>query len=97
MTGADRSLRTATPRDRHLSLAVLARHAIRCHRRADVDRRRDPDGRRSTEGSLWRSRFPARNPAFDVTPAELITAIITEEGVHRAPFADSLAGASAVT
>ena len=35
-------------------------------------------------------RFPARNPAFDVTPAELITAIVTEEGVHRAPYATSL-------
>jgi len=32
-------------------------------------------------------RFPARNPAFDVTPAELISAIVTEEGVHRAPYA----------
>jgi methylthioribose-1-phosphate isomerase len=31
-------------------------------------------------------RFPARNPAFDVTPAELISAIVTEEGVHRAPY-----------
>jgi methylthioribose-1-phosphate isomerase len=41
-------------------------------------------------------RFPARNPAFDVTPAELISAIVTEEGVHRAPYADSLAGAPAV-
>jgi methylthioribose-1-phosphate isomerase len=38
------------------------------------------------------TRFPARNPAFDVTPAELIAAIVTEEGVHRAPFAESLAG-----
>jgi methylthioribose-1-phosphate isomerase len=28
------------------------------------------------------SRFPARNPAFDVTPAELITAIVTEHGVQ---------------
>jgi methylthioribose-1-phosphate isomerase len=35
-------------------------------------------------------RFPARNPAFDVTPASLITAIVTEEGVHRAPYAASL-------
>jgi methylthioribose-1-phosphate isomerase len=35
-------------------------------------------------------RFPARNPAFDVTPAGLITAIVTEQGVHRAPFGDSL-------
>jgi methylthioribose-1-phosphate isomerase len=39
------------------------------------------------------SRFAARNPAFDVTPAELITAIVTEHGAHRAPYAQSLAGA----
>lgn len=36
------------------------------------------------------TRFNARNPAFDVTPADLITAIVTEEGVHRAPYARSL-------
>jgi methylthioribose-1-phosphate isomerase len=35
-------------------------------------------------------RFPARNPAFDVTPAELVTAIVTEHGVHRPPYARSL-------
>jgi methylthioribose-1-phosphate isomerase len=40
-------------------------------------------------------RFPARNPAFDVTPAELITAIVTELGVHRAPYIESLSGAVA--
>jgi len=39
------------------------------------------------------ARFVARNPAFDVTPADLITAIITEHGVHVAPFQESLAGA----
>ena len=33
------------------------------------------------------ARFPARNPAFDVTPAALIAAIVTEHGVHRAPYA----------
>ncbi len=33
----------------------------------------------------------AWNPAFDVTPAELITAFITEHGVLRPPFATSLA------
>jgi len=32
-----------------------------------------------------------RNPAFDVTPARYITAIITERGVVRAPFHESLA------
>jgi len=37
------------------------------------------------------TRFPARNPAFDVTPGELIAAIVTEHGVHRAPYASSLA------
>ncbi len=37
------------------------------------------------------SRFPARNPAFDVTPAELVGAIVTEHGVHRSPYAVSLA------
>jgi methylthioribose-1-phosphate isomerase len=35
-------------------------------------------------------RFAARNPAFDVTPAELVFAIVTERGVHRAPYAESL-------
>jgi methylthioribose-1-phosphate isomerase len=36
------------------------------------------------------SRFGAWNPAFDVTPAELIGAIVTEHGVHRAPYAEAL-------
>ncbi len=36
------------------------------------------------------ARFAARNPAFDVTPAALIAAIVTEEGVHRAPYAETL-------
>ncbi len=36
-------------------------------------------------------RFAARNPAFDVTPAELIAAIVTEDGVHRPPFLQTLA------
>jgi methylthioribose-1-phosphate isomerase len=31
-----------------------------------------------------------RNPAFDVTPARLVTAIITERGVWRAPYEASL-------
>jgi methylthioribose-1-phosphate isomerase len=30
------------------------------------------------------------NPAFDVTPAEYVSAIITERGVARAPYGDSL-------
>jgi methylthioribose-1-phosphate isomerase len=31
-----------------------------------------------------------RNPSFDVTPAKYITGIITERGVYRAPFDESL-------
>ena len=34
------------------------------------------------------------NPSFDVTPAELITGIVTEEGVLRAPFGPALAKAA---
>ena len=36
-----------------------------------------------------------RNPAFDVTPARRITAILTEAGVLRAPYQESLARALA--
>ena len=36
------------------------------------------------------SRFPARNPAFDVTPGSLVSAIVTERGVHRVPYLDTL-------
>jgi methylthioribose-1-phosphate isomerase len=31
------------------------------------------------------------NPAFDVTPAKYVTAIITEKGIARAPYTESLA------
>jgi len=39
------------------------------------------------------SRFPAWNPAFDVTPADLIAAIVTEHGAHRPSYVESLAQA----
>ena len=42
------------------------------------------------DGAELTTRFAAHNPAFDVTPSELIAAIVTEEGVHRAPYAESL-------
>jgi methylthioribose-1-phosphate isomerase len=32
-----------------------------------------------------------RNPAFDITPAELVTALITERGVLRPPFSPAIA------
>lgn len=36
------------------------------------------------------ARVPVLNPAFDVTPAELVSGIITEHGIARAPLAASL-------
>jgi methylthioribose-1-phosphate isomerase len=30
------------------------------------------------------------NPAFDVTPNELVTGLITEKGIMRAPFGENL-------
>ena len=32
------------------------------------------------------------NPAFDVTPAKYVTAIVTERGIARAPYGEALAG-----
>jgi methylthioribose-1-phosphate isomerase len=37
----------------------------------------------------------AHNPAFDVTPAELITGLVTDEGVLRPPFGPAIAAALA--
>lgn len=42
------------------------------------------------EAAELTGRFEARNPAFDVTPAALITAIVTERGVHRPPYNSAL-------
>ena len=36
----------------------------------------------------------ALNPAFDVTPAALLTAIITERGILRAPLVRAIADAT---
>jgi methylthioribose-1-phosphate isomerase len=52
---------------------------------------RDP-----AEVTAWRgvqtapSGVRAAHPAFDVTPSRYVTAIITERGVARAPFPESL-------
>jgi methylthioribose-1-phosphate isomerase len=49
---------------------------------------------------LWRSEplelslpgTPCRNPAFDVTPASLVTALVTERGVAAPPTRESVSG-----
>jgi methylthioribose-1-phosphate isomerase len=43
------------------------------------------DGQRVTPEGV-----SARNPAFDVTPNRLVTAIVTENGIARPPFRESL-------
>jgi methylthioribose-1-phosphate isomerase len=42
------------------------------------------------ERALVPAGVGVRNPAFDVTPARLITAIISEAGVARPPFSESI-------
>jgi methylthioribose-1-phosphate isomerase len=37
----------------------------------------------------------ALHPAFDVTPARLVTAIVTERGVVQAPYGPALAALAA--
>ena len=97
------SLRTATSRTRSAptrSPSSRAHHGLPLYVVAPTStvdlatpsRRGHPDrGARRRRGH---GRFPARNPAFDVTPAGLVTAIVTEEGVHRPPYAESLRAAS---
>ncbi|MGH8686813.1 MAG: S-methyl-5-thioribose-1-phosphate isomerase [Burkholderiales bacterium] len=46
-------------------------------------------------GARWApAGIAVRNPAFDVTPAELITAIVCEKGVLRPPSREALASVS---
>ncbi len=101
VTGADRIAANGDAANKigTYSLAVLAaHHAIPFYVVAPsstVDRATADGGQipiEERDPAEVSSRFPARNPAFDVTPAELITAIVTEQGVHRPPFARSLAG-----
>ncbi|MBX6770384.1 MAG: S-methyl-5-thioribose-1-phosphate isomerase [Chloroflexi bacterium] len=53
---------------------------------------RSPDEVRTIRGiPVAPAASPALNLAFDVTPAELVTAIVTEAGIARAPYNRSLA------
>jgi methylthioribose-1-phosphate isomerase len=48
---------------------------------------RDADEVRFASGAaVAPSDAAARNPAFDITPNELITGVITDKGVYRAPY-----------
>ena len=53
---------------------------------------RDPSEVKEINGQLITlPEIEALNPAFDLTPADYITAIITEKGIARPPFEKSLA------
>jgi len=53
---------------------------------------REPDEVRMAGGALVTlPGTPVRNPAFDVTPAELVTALVTERGVAQPPSTESIA------
>jgi methylthioribose-1-phosphate isomerase len=104
ITGADRIAANGDTANKigTYSLAVLARHhelplyIVAPSTTVDLQ---TPDGSaipiEERDAAEITERFAARNPAFDVTPAELIAAIVTEAGVHRAPYAQSLSGAVA--
>ena len=53
---------------------------------------RNPDEVRKVLGKLMITspEVPVMNPAFDVTPSELVSGIITERGIARAPYRPSL-------
>jgi methylthioribose-1-phosphate isomerase len=56
-----------------------------------IERRADREVTHLGDRRLVPEGVAVENPAFDVTPAHLVTAIITERGVARAPYTESLA------
>ena len=54
---------------------------------------RSPDEVLEPLGEQIPANHRVRNPAFDVTPRELVTAIVCERGVLRPPFEESIKGA----
>jgi methylthioribose-1-phosphate isomerase len=89
VTGADRIAANGDTANKigTYSLAVLAKHhgipfyVVAPSSTLDAD---TPTGEsipiEERDGAEITTRFAARNPAFDVTPRELITAIVTEDG-----------------
>ena len=84
-------------------LAVLAeRHDVPFYvaapglddRPRDRERCRHPD-RGARPGRGRRAAAEAFNPAFDVTPAELVSAIFTEAGVLEPPYDEAIRGVAA--
>ncbi len=51
-----------------------------------IEQRSRDEVARNTLGSTVPDGVAVYNPAFDVTPAELITAIVSDRGIHRPPY-----------
>jgi methylthioribose-1-phosphate isomerase len=92
VTGADRIAANGDTANKigTYSLAVLAAHHELPFYVVAPSSTVDPDTPTGAEipieersGAELTTRFAARNPAFDVTPAELITAIVTEHGIRE--------------
>lgn len=85
-----------------LGLAILARHfgipfyivaptttvdpATNCGEDIHIEERSADEVRVFQGARSAMEHIQVRNPAFDVTPASLISAIVTERGIHRPPF-----------
>lgn len=65
-------------------------HAIASGAQIPIEERAAEEVARLAGQVLAPAGTSVSNPAFDVTPAANITAIVTEAGVHRAPFEQSL-------
>lgn len=59
--------------------------AIQSGREIVIEERDEAEVLTCGETALAPAGIRARNPAFDVTPARLVTALITEKGVIHAP------------
>ena len=46
---------------------------------------------RGYKDCIWAADTPVWNPAFDVTPNELVTALVTDKGVIRPPYKENIA------
>ena len=55
-----------------------------------IEERGPDEVRKIGDCSITLEDIPVRNPAFDVTPAKFITAVITERGIALPPFTKSL-------
>ena len=72
----------AAPAARSTPRRPAGRHPHRGARPGGGDPRAGPAG--------GPGRDARAHPAFDVTPARYVTAIVTEAGVHRPPYGESL-------